>query len=144
MGGQKRRGLCLFLICSLRYFKIIRVLQLYPFPFLVVRNHSHALTYCEQQWTQSVQSILRDMQNAHHTMMLGVDTPVVEPPVPPQAPPVVPPPAGHANPYYVSYAQYEVIIHGQQALHAHQVAFESLFEDFATHTTDSILTACES
>ncbi|KAJ8615088.1 hypothetical protein MRB53_034460 [Persea americana] len=43
-------------------------------------------------------------------MMPGVDILVVEPPLPPQAPPVVHPPAGHADPFYMSYAQYESII----------------------------------
>ncbi|KAJ8624103.1 hypothetical protein MRB53_032633 [Persea americana] len=70
-------------------------------------------------------------------MMPRVDAPVVDPPVPPQAPPVVHPPAGHADPSSMSYAQYEAIIQGQQALHSRQVAFESRFEDFATITTDS-------
>ncbi|KAJ8633650.1 hypothetical protein MRB53_026986 [Persea americana] len=94
--------------------------------------------YGDQRWTQSVQSILRNMQNAHPAMMPGVDVPVVKPPIPPQAPPIVYPLTVHVDPFYMSSAQHEAIIHGQQALHSHQVAFDSRFEDFATHTIDSL------
>ncbi|KAJ8632740.1 hypothetical protein MRB53_026076 [Persea americana] len=87
----------------------------------------------------SVTSILRNLQHAHPVMMPGVTAPVVDPQVHPQAPPIAPPPlpAGPADPFSMSYAQYEAIIQGQQALQFRQLAFESHFEDFATSTTDS-------
>ncbi|KAJ8621983.1 hypothetical protein MRB53_030512 [Persea americana] len=94
--------------------------------------------YGEVRWTQSVTSILHNLQHAHPAMMPGVAAPVVDPPVHPQAPPVVPPPARPADPFSMSYAQYEDIIHGQQALQSRQMAFESRFEDFATTTFDSL------
>ncbi|KAJ8622809.1 hypothetical protein MRB53_031338 [Persea americana] len=94
--------------------------------------------YGEVRWTQSITSILRNLQHAHPAMMPGVAAPVVDPPVHPQAPPVVPPPAGPTDPFSMSYAQYEAIIHGQQALQSHQMAFESRFEDFASATTNSL------
>ncbi|KAJ8644056.1 hypothetical protein MRB53_005804 [Persea americana] len=94
--------------------------------------------YGEVRWMQSVQSILCNMQHTHPTMMLGVDAPVVDPPVPPQAPPILHPPVGHVGPFSMSFAQYEAIIQGQQALHSRSVAFESHFEDFATSTTNSL------
>ena len=47
--------------------------------------------YGEVRWTQSVTSILRNLQHAHPTMMPGVAAPVVDPHVHPQAPPIVPP-----------------------------------------------------
>ncbi|KAJ8643880.1 hypothetical protein MRB53_005628 [Persea americana] len=69
--------------------------------------------YGEVRWTQSVTSILRNLQHAHPAMMPEVAAPVVDLPVHPQAPPVVPPPAGPVNPFFMSYAQYKAIIHGQ-------------------------------
>ncbi|KAJ8633244.1 hypothetical protein MRB53_026580 [Persea americana] len=39
--------------------------------------------YGEPRWTQNDESILHNMQHAHPTMMLEVDAPVVELPVPP-------------------------------------------------------------
>ncbi|KAJ8621835.1 hypothetical protein MRB53_030364 [Persea americana] len=97
--------------------------------------------YDEVCWTQSITSILCNLLHAHPVMMPGVAAQLVDPlvhPQTPQDPPVVPPPAGPADPFSMSYAQYEAIIHGQQALQSHQMAFESRFEDFATTTTDSL------
>ncbi|KAJ8627438.1 hypothetical protein MRB53_020745 [Persea americana] len=94
--------------------------------------------YGEVHWTQSVTSILCNLQHAHSAMMSGVAAAVVDPPVHPQAPLVVSPPAGLADPFFMSYAQYEAIIHGQQALQSRQMDFESRFEDFATTTTYSL------
>ena len=110
-----------------------------PFPFpLDEESILCSDMYNEVRWTQSITSILRNSQHAHLAMMPGVAAPLVDPPVHPQAPPVVPPPAGPADPFSMSYAQYEAIIHGQQALQSRQKAFESHFEDFATTTTDSL------
>ena len=60
--------------------------------------------YGEVRWTQSVTSILCNIQYANPTMMPGVAALVVDPQVHPQAPPVVPPPAGPADPFSMSYA----------------------------------------
>ncbi|KAJ8620013.1 hypothetical protein MRB53_028542 [Persea americana] len=99
--------------------------------------------YSEVHWTQGVTSILCNLQHAHPAMMPGVVAPLVDPPVHPQAPPVVPPPvapplAGPTDPFSMSYAQYEALLHDQQALQSRQLAFESRFKDFATTTTYSL------